>query len=154
MIASVREKYNAVFTTEKYRAFLADMDNQYNKKVEFRIAESPVFVDKALKSRVLQACDEIMKIVLGNDYLMQTNRAIPPDQFVPNETRQPLFLAFDFAVCHDENREFIPKLIELQAFPSLFFWQDLVARKYRSTFIFLIILITFSVTGIQIPIMI
>lgn len=133
MITSLRSQYNRTFTDKKYADFLKDMDNEFSKKVEFRIAETPLFVDKHLKQHVLRGCDEIMNTVLSENYIRKTERAIPLNQFVPNETTRPLFLAFDFAVCKEKG-EFTPRLIELQAFPSMFFWQDLVARKYRQHF--------------------
>ena len=43
MIKEIRDKYLKEFTEETYADFLAYFNNLYDKKVEFRIAESPVF---------------------------------------------------------------------------------------------------------------
>jgi hypothetical protein len=40
----------------------------------------------------------------------------------------------DFGICKDENGEYIPQLIEVQGFPSLYMFQDLVANAYRKHF--------------------
>jgi hypothetical protein len=40
----------------------------------------------------------------------------------------------DFGITRDENGELFPKLIEVQGFPSLYFYQDLVANSYREFF--------------------
>lgn len=43
-------------------------------------------------------------------------------------------LSLDFAICKDESGEFIPKLIELQGFASLYFYQVLLDQKFREFF--------------------
>jgi len=50
---------------------------------------------------------------------------------VPYEDEHTLFLQMDFGICHDEKGELIPQLIEIQGFPSLYFFQDLLANKRR-----------------------
>jgi hypothetical protein len=134
MIKEIREKYNTLFTTDKYQKFLNDFDLLYNHKVEFRIAESPVFIPKQLKNDLIEAGEKIMDDLLNPGYLKQSTRAIPNDLFVANETPHPHFIAIDFAICKDENGNYLPQLIELQAFASLFFWQDLLPRIYQKTF--------------------
>ena len=134
MIKEIREKYNSVFNKETYQKFLNDFDLLHNRKVEFRIAESPVFVPKKLKDDLIEAGEKIIDDLLNPDYLQQSTKAIPKDLFVANETKHPHFLAIDFAICKDADGNYLPQLIELQAFASLFFWQDLLPRTYRKTF--------------------
>ncbi|HNR21137.1 MAG TPA: hypothetical protein PKN75_11890 [Bacteroidia bacterium] len=134
MIKTIREKYNAGFTQEKYAAFLNEFDQMFSKKVEFRIAETPVFVDKKLKQKLIDAGEQILKCVLTENYLKQSDKGIPHNLFAPNEPHRPQVLAVDFAVCKDDKGEFTPQLIELQAFPSLFFWQDILAKQYKKYF--------------------
>lgn len=134
MIKTIREKYNADFTQEKYAAFLNEFDQMFNKKVEFRIAETPVFVHKQLKQKLIDGGNQILKCVLTDDYLKQSDKAMPPNLFAPNEPARPQVLAVDFAICKDDKGEFTPQLIELQAFPSLFFWQDILAKQYKKYF--------------------
>ena len=59
---------------------------------------------------------------------------LKPEIIVPNENDAPKLLQFDFGICLDENGQPIPKLIELQGFPSLYFFQELIERKYREHF--------------------
>lgn len=134
MIKHIREKYNADFNQEKYQAFLGEFDQMFNKKVEFRIAETPVFVDRKLKEKLISAGEQILKCVLTDDYLKQSDKAIPPDLLAPNEPLRPQVLAVDFAVCKDDTGDFTPQLIELQAFPSLFYWQDILPKQYKKYF--------------------
>lgn len=133
MIASVREAFNNSFSEAKYAHFLADLDRLYNYKITFRVAESPVFVGREFKHKLMQASDAIIDFLVRKDFKRLTDRAVPPDWNVPHETDHTLFLALDFAVVR-ENGTLEPRLIELQGFPSLFGWQDVLSRKYREHF--------------------
>ncbi len=134
MIGLFRKKYNELFSEEKYKAFVAQFDELYNRKVEFRIAESPVFISRDLKERLIEAGNDILKTVLSQQYLKASDNAIPSNLFVKGENKTPHFIAIDFAICKDADGNFLPQLIELQAFASLFFWQDLLPRKYAEHF--------------------
>jgi hypothetical protein len=56
---------------------------------------------------------------------------VPADCLVPNENAHSSFLAFDYAVCKDENGNLTPQLIELQGFPSIFGFQPYLGEAYR-----------------------
>ena len=134
MIKEIRDKYLKEFTEETYADFLAYFNNLYDKKVEFRIAESPVFITKELKELLIEAGNEILMQSLAPDYLLKSEQAIPHGLKVPNEHKHPHFIAIDFAICKDDNGNYLPQLIELQGFASLFFWQDLLPRTYEKYF--------------------
>lgn len=131
MISEIRSAFNRQFSPEKYQALLEDCYSAYHYKIPFRIAESPVFVDRAFKNKLLKASDQIIDFLVQPDYKSLTERSIPSSLFVPNETKQSLFLALDFAVVKDINGALSPQLIELQGFPSLFGWQDFISNQYR-----------------------
>lgn len=134
MIEKLRQAYNAQFTEEKYQRFLAAMNDVFDYEIPFRIAETPIFVPKSFKSQLLQACEEILTVIQGENFKEITARAIPPHQNVPHEDEKPTFLTIDFAVCKDAQGEWLPQLIEMQGFPSLYGYQDFSARHYRQYF--------------------
>ncbi|WP_178988018.1 hypothetical protein [Winogradskyella schleiferi] len=135
MIKDNRNSYNANFSEEKYQAFLEDINSSFNYKVPFKIAETPVFISKALKAKLKEACEEIMAVIDRPDFKDLTKDAFfDANTIVPNEDERPKFIQLDFGICKNENGELTPKLIELQGFPSLFFFQDFVGNKYRKHF--------------------
>ena len=134
MVPDIRAAYNKSFTADKYTEFLADLDSMFNYHIPFRVAESPVFVDKAFTNQLLAAADEIVDFIVQPGFKALTDPSIPPHLNVPRETDHSHFLALDFAVCKDENGEYIPQLIELQGFPSLFGWEETLAAYYRKHF--------------------
>lgn len=129
-----RKQFNASFTPEKYQALLETMNTEFGEPVTFRVSETPVFVPKALKEKILTAIDDIVEVLVRPDFRELSKAAIPKHLWVPNEAVHPKFLQFDFGICRDESGSLTPQLIELQGFPSLYFYQHLLAQAYRRHF--------------------
>ncbi len=134
MIPSYRKAFNEQFSTEKYQHFLKILQEDLKDDIAFRVAETPIFVDEDLKQKLVLAGDEILKTILDPGFKELTKRAIPEKWQVANETEHPHFIAFDFAICKDENGQIVPKLIELQGFPSLYGFQSFLGDCYQEAY--------------------
>ena len=131
MIDQVRQRYNAEFTAEQYAAFQRDLAESIGDQPTFRLAETPIFLDDALAQRLLSASDAISDYLAQPQHLAATAAAIrAPYWSVPGARNRPLFLQYDFAICREQDR-LVPWLIELQGFPSLYFFQADLARAFR-----------------------
>lgn len=133
MIPAQREKYNQQFTVEKYKDFISELEKDYFE-IPFRVAETPLFVPKALKEKLIAAGEEIIKLIKQSNFKELTQKSIPADWNVPNENEQPHFLTFDFGICKTEAGELTPMLIEMQGFPSLYGFQIHLANTFRKCF--------------------
>jgi len=67
-------------------------------------------------------------------YLDAARMAIPNGYHVASETAHPNFLTADFALVREQNGELAPRLVEIQAFPSVFGYQDALSSSYREVF--------------------
>ena len=134
MIPHLREKYNSEFTEENYQAFLKDLDSTFNYHIDFRIAETPIFLPKDLLKEILNASDLIVTALQTEEFKEYSKKALSEGLAVPNEDEHTSLLAIDFAICRDENGNFIPQLIELQGFASLYCYQHLLNEKVRQYF--------------------
>lgn len=134
MQSNTRRQYNAAFTPEKYQAFLDTMNTAYGEAVTFRVCETPVFVPKALKQQLLQGVEDICSVLTQADFKQRSEAAIPAQLRVPGEDEHTMFMQLDFGICRDANGHLTPQLIELQGFPSLYFFQHLLADSYRKHF--------------------
>jgi hypothetical protein len=134
MVQKPRAAFNESFSAEKYQKLLEEIESEFPAQLDFRIAESPIFVDSDLKIKILNTCNDIISQIKAPDFIEKTNRAIPANYTVPNENPHPDFLAIDFAVCKNTEGEFEPQLIELQGFPSLFAYQSYLSSKYKKHF--------------------
>lgn len=132
MIPAARQLFNQQFSEQKYQAFLSNLDQQFNYKIPFRVAESPVFIGAKFRDKLFKAAEEIIDFIVRPDFKSLMSGAIPAQVYVPNEDNHTLFLALDFAVCTEEgSTELVPRLIEMQGFPSLFGYQDFLGNKFR-----------------------
>ena len=136
MKESIREKFNSEFSQEKYHQFLRDISLDFDYAPTFRIAETPFFIPKELEIQLLEACDEVISFVKRSDFKVLTQRAIELNTEVPNEDDHTQFLAIDFGIC-EEDGQVIPKLIEVQGFPSIFNFQYNLFRKIQKFYPFL-----------------
>ncbi len=133
MVTVLREKFNAGFTQKKYDDYLEEMHTLHPDGIEFRLAETPIFVDKSFTQKILSACESIVDVIVSPGFKTLTANAVPNGLNVPNENDHSHFIAFDFGICENENGEFEPQLIEMQGFPTLFAYQvfdDEVTRKH------------------------
>jgi hypothetical protein len=135
MIPSLRKQFNAGFTPEKYQTFLRRIDDACGTHVQFRLAETPCFFPRPLLERMAEEGKELIRqLVESAEYRARSNESIPAEFQVANEPAQPLFVQVDFGLVRDAGGELQPKLVELQAFPSLYAYQVTLAQSYIDVF--------------------
>jgi hypothetical protein len=135
MIPSLRKQFNANFTPEKYKRFLQRVDDDCGTHVQFRLSETPCFFPKPLLDRMTADGKELVRQLVENpEYLKRSDASIPEEFRVPNEPARPLFVQVDFGLVRDARGELQPKLVELQAFPSLYAYQLSLAQDYIETY--------------------
>ena len=135
MVPALREEFNRKYTPEKYRRFLADLDKVSGTHVGFRVCETPCFVPRPLLDQMAQCGRELVAQLVDNpQYLRASDASVPPQYNVPNESRLPMFVQVDFGLVRDANGELEPKLVELQAFPSLYGYQPTSAEQYVESY--------------------
>lgn len=134
MDPSARKTFNENFTPEKYEQFLRSLNDGLKTSIAFRVAETPVFLTDDFRDKLLAAGEDIINVILQPDFKQLTERAIPEKWRVANENDHAHFIALDFGVCKDEKGDIVPKLIELQGFPSLYGFQVHLGDTYRDTF--------------------
>jgi hypothetical protein len=131
MISSLRKRFNKQFTPEKYQTFLRRMDEISGAHVEFRLSETPCFFPKELLERMALAGTELIRQLVDNQqYIAKSDEAVPEEFKVPNEPKNPMFVQVDFGLVRDAGGGLHPKLVELQAFPSLYAYQAYLAEAY------------------------
>jgi hypothetical protein len=131
MIPSLRKQFNTNFAPEKYQAFLRQVDEACGTHVQFRLSETPCFFPKTLIERMAADGKELIRQLVDNPgYRAKSDEAVPAEFKVPNEPDHPMFVQVDFGLVRDAAGELQPKLVELQAFPSLYAYQGPLAEAY------------------------
>ena len=136
MISKYRELFNAQFTDQKYQDFKNDIASDFNYLPTFRVAETPFFISKTLKQQLIEGCKEVISFIKKEDFKTLTDKSLELNHKVPNEDEHTTFLAIDFGIC-EENGEVVPKLIEVQGFPSLYNYQANIYEKFKNQYSFL-----------------
>ena len=135
MIPELRKKFNIAFTSEGYVSLLTRLEERCGTRIEFRVAETPIFVSATLlESMARDGADLASDLISNTTYLDAARRAIPNGYRVADETAHPHFLTADFALIRDRDGELVPRLVEIQAFPSVFGYQATLCAAYREVF--------------------
>ena len=123
MIPELRSAYNQGFTEERYHAYAKRLSERGGMEIPFRLAETPAFLPPALRDEMVAASLEIFRQLSTPAALHRSLSAVPARFDVPGCDELPVFAVTDFAVVRDGSGRLIPKLIELQAFPTLYAFQ-------------------------------
>lgn len=134
MIPSIRKEFNQHFSKEKYDAFLKELQAVHPGAIEFRVAETPMFVSKEFTKKMLDACESIVDVIADPGFDEMMKNAIPKNIHVPGNSTHSHFIAFDFGICINEKGEYEPQLIEMQGFPTLFAYEVLIDDIFRKHF--------------------
>lgn len=110
------------------------MADRCGTPVDFRISETPCFFPQALLDQMSQYGKELIHQLDNPDYLKASQDAIPAEFNVPQESSHPLFIQVDFGLVRDASGNLQPKLVELQAFPSLYAYQAVLSQTYQEVF--------------------
>jgi hypothetical protein len=135
MIPSYRQDFNARFTPEKYEQLRREMASRCGMEVPFALCETPCFFPDALVGRMSEDGKALIRQLVENpEYRARSSASIPSKFRVPNEPPHPMFIQVDFGLVRDAAGELQPKLVELQAFPSLYAYQPVLAQAYIDVF--------------------
>jgi hypothetical protein len=131
MLQPHRDRFNAHFAPAKYEDLLGRLSRRCRTNIEFRVAETPCFFPKSLISELAQTGAALTHQLLDNPAYMQASEQCVPAQYrMPNDNPRPNFMTVDFGLVRNSDGTLSPRLVELQAFPSIFGYQDILAPQY------------------------
>jgi len=130
MIAALRERFNNAFTPQKYAAFLTQLESQSNTPQAFRHSETPCFFPASLIDAMAKDGADLINQLTTPEYRQIARQAVPPQFDVPGEPDHPLFLQVDFGLVREPAGQIAPRLVEIQAFPSLYAYQPVLSQVY------------------------
>jgi len=135
MIPALREAFNRNFLPETYHQLLKKLSASAGTPIAFRVSETPCFLPKSLLDQMAEyGRDLVLQLVNNPEYRRASDATVPPQYNVPNESPRPMFLQVDFGLVRNSNGELEPKLVELQAFPSLYAYQPVLAKQYIESY--------------------
>jgi hypothetical protein len=135
MIPTLRSQFNASWTQAKYQDLVRRLELRTGATLGFPISETPCFFPEPLMTSLAATGIELVNQILTNrDSLAAADAAVPERFQGPGAEALPTFLQVDFGLVRDETGAMQPKLVELQAFASLYGFQLAMAEAYRDAF--------------------
>jgi hypothetical protein len=123
MQKELRKQFNKNFTAEKYEAYMKEIEAISPGALDFRNAETPLFIPKDFTKKMLDACEDIIDVIVAPNFAALTERSIPEGVRVAGNEGHAQMIVFDFGICDDGKGGYEPQLIEMQGFPTLYAFQ-------------------------------
>jgi hypothetical protein len=135
LIPNLRAAFNASWTDKKYRDFISRLEMRTGATLGFPLSETPCFFPKSLMQSLASTGLELVDQVLGSPEAIAAAETMVPERYRgPGAETIPTFLQVDFGLVRDAGGSIRPKLVELQAFASLYGFQLAMAEAYRDAF--------------------
>jgi len=135
MVPELRSRFNANFTAQKYRAFLARLVEACGTHVKFRNSETPCFYPKSLLDKMAAYGEDLIRQLLSSSVYLAASQGVIPAEFnVAGDSSHPEFIQVDFGLVRDAEGNVEPKLVEIQGFPSLYAFQSTLAHEYIAAY--------------------
>jgi hypothetical protein len=135
VIPHLRTAFNESWTEAKYQDLVRRLELRTGATLGFPISETPCFFPQSLMSSLASTGLELVDQILANSDTMAAADAVVPDRFRGAGAEDlPTFAQVDFGLVRGEDGSIQPKLVELQAFASLYGFQVAMAEAYRDAF--------------------
>jgi hypothetical protein len=135
VLPELRQAFNRDYRPERYQALLEDCARQARAPLEFRISETPCFFPRSLMQRIANTGAELTHHLLGDAAFLRASEEAVPERFrVPHCPAHPHFMTADFGLVREDDGSLAPRLVELQAFPSIFGFQSVLFDSYARIF--------------------
>ena len=135
MIPTLRHDFNRRFTDEKYAQLRRNLDRRTRTTIDLRVAETPVFLAASTVREMADAGAAMTHQLVGDtEYLRMARETIPPAFRVAHDDAHPNFMTADLALVREPDGTLTPRLVELQAFPSVYGYQAVLGEEYMRCF--------------------
>ncbi len=127
MIRTRREAFNRQFSQARHDEMVRGLEAIAGVPVQFHLSETPCFLPDDLLDSLITASQELIHQLLDNPaYRRAADEAVPAEFRLSGGEANPTFLQVDFGLV-DVGDRLEGRLVELQAFPSLYGFQVAMA---------------------------
>jgi len=125
-----RPHFNRVFSEAFFGKFMGSLESQLGE-FPFRVAETPLFMSQELLSWLTQSSMEIVGQLSAPERLSRLMKVIPNERDVPGMDPLPNCVQIDFALTQTPEGRMEGRVVELQAFPSLYALMTMMGDAWR-----------------------
>lgn len=121
-------------TDATHQRLRTQLEEVLGTTIDFRVCEMPIFVSHTMRRQLEDAAIALTVQCAHSTVTDHTSPSIPQEARVPRAAARPLFSVVDFAIARDTDGQLVPKLIELQGFPSLYGYQLMYTSQMQNVY--------------------
>ena len=135
MIPALRERFNREWTPAAFARLQQRLSERTALPVPFPICETPCFFPRPLLDGMADTAVTLVTSFLADaDARAAAEALIPPRYLGPGQGARPTCVQVDFGLVQTSDSGYAPRLVELQAFPSLYAFQHVLAATHREVY--------------------
>jgi hypothetical protein len=127
-----RPPFNAAYSPQLFGLYMSKLESRLGA-FPFRVAETPLMLTHALRDQMVDASVEILRQLSEPKLLAELKKIIPAHYAVPGMDPLPNCAQVDFAITQRADGTMEGKVVELQAFPSLYALMVFMADAWAET---------------------
>ncbi|MGD9906670.1 MAG: hypothetical protein AB7U83_24650 [Vicinamibacterales bacterium] len=131
MVPALRDPFNRRWTPADYVRLQARLGERTGLPLPFPVSETPCFFPRALLDEMAATAVTLVTGFLADAPARAAAEALIPARYLgPGQEAQPTCVQVDFGLVETPSGV-APRLVELQAFPSLYAFQHVLADTHR-----------------------
>ena len=135
MVPALRERFNRDWTPAKYARLQERLSERTGLPLPFPVSETPCFFPRALLDELATTAATLVTGFLADATARAAAEALIPARYQgAGQEAQPTCVQVDFGLVEVPGGGYSPKLVELQAFPSLYAFQHVLAETHREIY--------------------
>jgi len=135
VVPRLRKAFNEAWTEAKHRDLVRGLELRTGASFAFPISETPCFLPRSLVTSLGDIGLELFDQILNDrEAMAAANDAVPERFRGPGAEAHPTFLQADFGLVRGADGSIQPKLVEMQAFASLYGLQWAIAEAFRDAY--------------------
>jgi hypothetical protein len=128
MVPALRQAFNARFTDAAYARYTQSLAARCGAQIEFHLSETPCFLPVPLIGQLVETSQTFLNQLLQSaEYRRAAGDVVPLEFRLAHGESTPTFVQVDFGLVETPNG-LEGRLVELQAFPSLYGFQVAMAE--------------------------
>jgi hypothetical protein len=135
MVPALRERFNRDWTPDAFARLQRRLSDRTGLPLPFPVSETPCFFPRSLMAELSDTAVTLVTNFLADAEARAAADSLIPARYLgPGQGTRPTCVQVDFGLVRTADGGLAPRLVELQAFPSLYAFQHVLAETYREVY--------------------
>ena len=129
MIPSLRNAYEGNFDPANWERRMIEVAKAFGSDISQMLAPTPLFLPHSLLKEMNGIGQDIFQLLtVFDDPRLPGDEIVPAVWRWPDESKAPSMVNIDFALTRQADGRIVPRVLEMQGFPSYYFSQLYLSR--------------------------